>query len=99
MLLLTAGALLKYADIHANFSYILVSDKIRKKLCAKNLYVWKISVWKISHGKSLYGKTFCFGCKEKVKGSLKLFGKKCGQELDCSENTLIEFIRGLLYGR
>ena len=49
--------------------------------------------------KSLYEKIFCFGCKEKVQVSLELFGKKCGQELDCSENTLTEFMTGLFYGR
>lgn len=78
---------------------MLVSDKIRKKLCTENLCVRKISVLKIFQGKSLYGKSIRFGCKEKVKVSLELYRGNVWTGIDCSENALIEFIRGLLYGR
>ena len=61
LLLLTAGAFLIYADICTIFSYILVSDKFRKKLCVENLFVRKISVRKI----------FCWeACTEKLSASV-----------------------------
>ena len=47
----------------------------RKSVCVENLCAENLSQY------TLYGKTFRFGCQEKVIGLLRLFRKKCEQEL------------------
>ena len=88
LLLLTAGAFLIYADIRTNFSYILVSDKFRKKLCVENLFVRKISVRKIFCWKACTEKLFASFVRKKLrdyKGCSKRSVNRnwlCGKHID-----------------
>ena len=96
--MLTAGAFLIYADIPTNFSYILVSDKFRKKLCVENLFVRKISVRKIFCWKACT-ENFPLRLSGKSYWVVKAVQKEMWTGNDCAENTLTELMKDLLYGR
>ena len=96
--MLTAGAFLIYAGIRTNFSYILVSDKFRKKLCVENLF-WGKSLCGKSFVEKPVRKNFPLRLSGKNYWVVKVVQKEMWTGIDCAENTLTELMTGLLYGK